>query len=196
MHQIYQYSLVLAMETTMDKTEASIHSTGTVYKLERKKFLLKLFQRAAIKLKHEGDPWKKYNLQDIPAERVIRHLYHPTSHTWSTDETIVKMEKEPFTHGAMRYCYRMKKRSSPPADATNHHFHKINWSYASNYVAKAYIVTNSNGTSNIDTSTIAKENVKNDIMLQYEAQYWAQKYNAQNPPKTIHFLRQDLWIGV
>lgn len=175
------------MEREIDHADTLIQSTG--YKLERKRYLLKLFQRAAIKLKNEGDPWKRYNIQDIPAERVIRHLYHPTSHTWSTDETIVKMEKEPFTHGAMRYCYRMKKRSSPPADATNHHFHKINWSYASNYVAKAYIITDSNGTSNIDTSTTAKQNVRNDIMLQYEAQYWAQKYNEQNPPKTIHFLR-------
>ena len=169
----------------MDHIDESIQES----KLERKKFLLALFRRAAIKLKNEGDPWKRYNLQNIPAERAIRHLYHPTSHTWSTDETIVKIEKDPFTHGAMRYCYRMKKRSSPPNDATNHHFHKINWSYASNYVAKAYIVNNSDGTSNIDTSDMAKQNVKNDIMLQYEAQYWAEKYNQQNPPKTIHFLR-------
>ena len=109
----------------MDHIDESIQES----KLERKKFLLALFRRAAIKLKNEGDPWKRYNLQNIPAERAIRHLYHPTSHTWSTDETIVKIEKDPFTHGAMRYCYRMKKRSSPPNDATNHHFLKFIWSY-------------------------------------------------------------------
>ena len=177
------------MEKFKDHTSNDETKQGTGSKQERKRYLLKLFQHAAIKLKNEGDPWKKYNLQDIPAERVIRHLYHPASNTWSTDETIVKMENQPFTHGAMRYCYRMKKRSSPPADATNNHYHKINWSYASNYVAKAYIVSNSDGVSGIDTSNTAKQNVKNDIMLQYEAQYWALKYNEQNPPKTIHFLR-------
>ena len=73
----------------MDHIDESIQES----KLERKKFLLALFRRAAIKLKNEGDPWKRYNLQNIPAERAIRHLYHPTSHTWSTDETIVKIEK-------------------------------------------------------------------------------------------------------
>ena len=39
------------------------------------------------------------------------HLYDPHTQTWSTDETIVKMEPTPFTHGAMRFCYRMKKRA-------------------------------------------------------------------------------------
>jgi elongation factor 2 kinase len=158
-------------------------------KQERKNYLLQLLQNAAAKLMEEGDPWKKYKIQDIPAERVVRHLYHPLTQTWSTDETIVKMEDTPFTHGAMRYCYRMKKRSTPPSDATNHHYHKMSWSYASNYVAKAYITANTDGVPMIDTSNDAKQNIKNDIVLQYEAQYWAEKYNQQNPPKTIHFLR-------
>lgn len=57
-------------------------------KLERKTFLSALFRRVAIKLKNEG-----CKISRIPAERAIRQLYHPTSHTWSTDETIVKIEK-------------------------------------------------------------------------------------------------------
>jgi elongation factor 2 kinase len=160
-----------------------------IKKQERKTYLLRLLQNAAVKLMDEGDQWKKCKIQDIPAERVVRHLYHPVSQSWSTDETIVKMEDKPFTHGAMRYCYRMKKRSTPPSDATNHHYHKMSWSYASNYVAKCYITTNADGVPIIDTSMEAKKNIQNDIILQYEAQYWAEKYNQQNPPKTIHFLR-------
>ena len=38
----------------------------------------------------------------------------------------------------MRFCYRMKKRAQPPQSASNHRFHKFGWSFALNYVAKAY----------------------------------------------------------
>ena len=55
------------------------------------------------------DVWSKYNIPAIPAERVIRHLYNPMTETWHTDETIVKMEAQTFTHGAMQHCYRLKK---------------------------------------------------------------------------------------
>jgi elongation factor 2 kinase len=106
---------------------------------------------------------------------------------WTQDETIVKIQREPFTHGAMRHCCRMKKRNPPPASATNHRFHKLGWSHASNYVAKAYM--NNTKANNIDTSPQAKDAVRNDIQLQYEAQHWANKFNATHPPTKIDFIR-------
>lgn len=139
---------------------------------------------AATKAVQEEDPWARYNLPAIPAERVIRHLYDPHTQTWSTDETIVKMETAPFTHGAMRFCYRMKKRAQPPRSASNHRFHKIGWNVASNYVAKAY-----QKDGKVDTSEDAKKAIQNDILLQYEAQHWAQKFNDSDPPSKISFLR-------
>jgi elongation factor 2 kinase len=163
-----------------DKSKSSL----TAYD-ERRHRIVHLMKRSASKLMEDIDPWKHHNIHLIPAERVIRHLYHPTTQNWATDETIVKMEPEPFTHGAMRYCYRMKKRSTPPIHSTNHNFHKMGWAYASNYVAKAYI--NKDGI--VDTSETAKQNICNDIVLQYEAQYWADQFNQRNPPKKIHFLR-------
>jgi elongation factor 2 kinase len=159
--------------------------TSNSWKDDRRHRLMQLIRDAAVQLLEDIDPWKQYNLHVVPAERVIRHLYHPATQSWTTDETIVKMEAHPFTHGAMRYCYRMKKRSTPPIHATNHHFHKIGWAYASNYVAKAYV--DKDGV--VDTSVTAKRNIQNDIVLQYEAQHWADQYNHQNPPKKIHFLR-------
>jgi elongation factor 2 kinase len=123
-------------------------------------------------------------MDKVPAERVIRHLYHPETGTWSVDHTIVKMEKEPFTHGAMRTCYRMKKRSPPPKSSSNHRFHSGGWVLASNYIAKAY-----HKNDEIDTSEEAKAAVRNDIILQYEASHWAQRFNEQNIPKQIVFIR-------
>ena len=142
-------------------------------------------KNAASKAIAEGDPWAKYEIEKVPAERVIRHMYQPETQTWKQDETIVKIQKEPFTHGAMRYCYRMKKRSPPPESASNHRFHDGGWTRASNYVAKAYLTPD----SEIDTSDQAKTNVKNDIILQYEASHWSSRFNEQGPPKKIIFIR-------
>lgn len=139
---------------------------------------------AAAKAVAEGDPWAKHHMEKIPAERVIRHLYQPETKTWIEEQTIVKMEREPFTHGAMRFCYRMKKRATPPQSSTNHRFHNYGWNQASNYVAKAYHVD-----GEIDTSSEAKEAVRNDISLQYEAAHWAEKFNESSPPKSIVFIR-------
>jgi elongation factor 2 kinase len=160
---------------------SSADDNGTKNKLGR------LLRLAAAREVAKGDPWAKYHLEKIPAERVVRHLYDPETQTWREDETIVKMEQEPFAHGAMRHCYRMKKRAPPPKsfDATsNHSWHDIDWAKAPNYVAKAYQID-----GKIDTSEEAKNNVKNDICLQYEASHWAEKFNKRAPPKKIVFLK-------
>lgn len=147
---------------------------------------------AAAKAVKEGDPWAKHHMERIPAERVIRHLYQPETKTWLQEETIVKMEQEAFTHGAMRFCYRLKKRATPPQTATNHHFHsKLGWNHAAcNYIAKAYHHQVNGGDHKIDTSEGAKDAVRNDIALQYEASHWAERFNNEgHPPKSIIFIR-------
>lgn len=98
----------------------------------------------------------------------------------------VKMEKEPFTHGAMRHCFRMKKLATPPESSRYHRFYKYGWSRASNYVAKAYV---DEASGKVDTSDSAREAVKNDIKLQYESMRWANVFNEKNPPKQIIFIR-------
>lgn len=152
-----------------------------------KKKLGRILRLAAAREVAKGDPWAKHHLETIPAERVVRHLFDPATQTWFEDETIVKMEKEAFAHGAMRFCYRMKKRAPPPKkfDATSSHsWHDIDWGKAPNYVAKSYRVD-----GKIDTSEEAKNNVKNDIMLQYEASHWGRAFNERSPPKRIIFLK-------
>mmetsp|Transcript_17800 Transcript_17800/g.20547 ORF Transcript_17800/g.20547 Transcript_17800/m.20547 type:complete len:764 (-) Transcript_17800:425-2716(-) len=152
---------------------------------EPKKKLRRLLKKAALKAVAEGDPWAKHEIEKVPAEKVIRHMYQPETETWKHDETIVKIQKDPFTHGAMRFCYRMKKRSPPPESASNHRFHDGGWTQASNYVAKAYLSSD----EEVDTSDQAKTNVKNDIILQYEASHWSNRFNEQSPPKKIIFIR-------
>jgi elongation factor 2 kinase len=142
-------------------------------------------KEAAAKAVAQGDPWTKHHIERIAAERVIRHIYEPETKTWRQEETIVKMEKDPFAHGAMRHCYRMKKRNPPPQSSSNHRFHNYHWNHpATNYVAKAYHVD-----GEIDTSEAAKEAVRNDIALQYEAAHWAKRFNEHKPPKSVVFIR-------
>ena len=94
---------------------------------ERKQRIVSLLHEAAAKACAQDDPWGKYQLENCKAERIKRHLYDPISQQWYTDETIVKMESKPFTNGAMRHCYRLKKRAQPPQSATNHRFHRTGW---------------------------------------------------------------------
>ena len=144
-------------EISTEKNQQSVQNDSS-----RKQHILSLLREAAAKACAEGDPWAKHKLEDCIAERIERHLYDPVTEQWYTDETIVKMEPEPFTHGAMRFCYRLKKRAQPPSSATNHRFHRTGWKNASNYVAKAY-----HKDGEIDCSEEAKDAVKKDIILQY-----------------------------
>ena len=62
----------------------------------------------AVKLvKDRGDPWQRFNLGKIKSEKGRRHRYNPVSQKWVVDECVLKLDKEPFAHGAMRECYRM-----------------------------------------------------------------------------------------
>ena len=97
---------------------------------------------------------------------------------------MVKIEKEPFTHGAKRFCFRSRKLAAPPKDSSNRCFHSYGWSRASDYVAKSCTKD-----GKIDTSKEAKEAVRNDNILQYETNHWAKKFNAAHPPRKIVFSR-------
>ncbi|KAL7518103.1 hypothetical protein ACHAWX_002962 [Stephanocyclus meneghinianus] len=154
-------------------------------KFEVRKSLREKIRRAAARAISEGDPWKQYDIQSIPAERVVRHCYNPTTRQFVKDETIVKVEKKPFTHGAMRHCYRMKKMATPPQSASNHRFHSYGWSRALNYVAKCYL--DDDGMPG--TSREGSDAVLTDIILQYEAAHWSNEFNKSDPPRKIDFIR-------
>ena len=55
------------------------------------------------------DPRENFHIEKIPAERVRRHRYLPENGTWICDESIVKIQSDPFDEGAMRKVFRMKK---------------------------------------------------------------------------------------
>jgi elongation factor 2 kinase len=158
-------------------TTALSYDRETVQKSLREKI-----RRAAATAIQIEDVWSKHNIQLIPAERVVRHIYNPETRQFQKHETIVKIEKEPFTHGAMRHCFRLKKMATPPQSASNHRFHSYGWSRALNYVAKCYL--NEEG----EPDPNERDAVLTDIILQYEAAHWAEKFNV-NAPKKIDFIR-------
>ena len=65
------------------------------------------WKKALIMLINRGDPWEKFNLQDLPVENAIRHRYNALTKTWKKEDVVIKMERQPFGQGAMRECFRM-----------------------------------------------------------------------------------------
>jgi len=63
--------------------------------------------RALKKISKMADPWERFHIDDLPVEKCIRHRYNALKKRWVQDEVQVRMEKQPFNHGAMRSCFRL-----------------------------------------------------------------------------------------
>jgi hypothetical protein len=62
---------------------------------------------AASKIKLIKDPWSDFNINNYPAEKVVRHRYNPIKKQWHKDECLVRIETKQFAKGAMRACFRL-----------------------------------------------------------------------------------------
>ncbi|KAL3876114.1 hypothetical protein ACJMK2_033992 [Sinanodonta woodiana] len=125
--------------------------------------------KALKKAKNMDDPWEKFRIDDLETETCFRHRYSALKKSWITDEVKVKIERKPFTRGAMRQCYRLKKLSN---------FSGVeNWKHAHNYVAKSYI-------ENVDRDVYFQ-----DVRLQMDAKLWGEEYNRHNPPKKVDIFQ-------
>ena len=54
----------------------------------------KTWKVAALKTRALPDPWAGFQLEVIPEERAIRHMYDPRTGRWRQDEVVVKMQSE------------------------------------------------------------------------------------------------------
>lgn len=130
------------------------------------------WKNAVMKARTLGDPWEKFHLDTYKTEKAKRHRYNAMRQNWVVDEVVVKMENEPFNHGAMRECFRMKKLSN---------FSKDDWMRAHNYVAKRYM----------DEDT-HRETYFDDVRLQMDAKLWGEEYNRHNPPKKVDIFQMAI----
>eukprot|EP00731_Ephydatia_muelleri_P029286 Em0020g930a len=129
----------------------------------------KTWKVAALKTRALPDPWAGFQLDAIPEERAIRHMYDPRTGRWRQDEVVVKMQSERFAHGAMRECFRMKKLSK----FSQH----PDWHNASNYVAKCYM------------KPVERRVYFEDVKLQMDSKLWGELYNNCDPPKKVDFFQ-------
>ncbi|XP_076326442.1 eukaryotic elongation factor 2 kinase-like isoform X2 [Tachypleus tridentatus] len=123
---------------------------------------------AVQKALYMEDPWKEFHLEELEVETAVRYRYNALCKKWVVDKVIIKMAKEPFNHGAMRSCYRVKKPSHVSPD---------NWAHASNYVAKRYM-------EDVDQKIYFE-----DVKLQMDAKLWSEEYNRHNPPKKVDIFQ-------
>lgn len=126
------------------------------------------WMRALRKAKKAEDPWAEFHIDEYETEVCIRHRYNALKKVWIRDNVLVKMEPKPFTRGAMRQCYRLKKLST---------FHTEDWKHSQNYVAKGYL-------ENVDRSVYFE-----DVRLQMDAKLWGEEYNRHNPPKKVDIFQ-------
>ncbi|XP_046400043.1 eukaryotic elongation factor 2 kinase-like [Ischnura elegans] len=131
---------------------------------------LMAWKHAIMKARSMGDPWEKFHLDEYPTEKARRYRYSALRRRWITDDVVVKMEYQPFSHGAMRECYRLKKLSNFTRSS--------DWKGdANNYVAKCYM-------ENVDRSVYFQ-----DVQLQMDAKLWGEEYNRHNPPKKVDIFQ-------
>lgn len=131
------------------------------------------WRRAVRQIRTLTDPWAKFSLETLPTERATRHRYNALKRRWVVDEVLVKMEKEPFNHGAMRACYRLKKMSS-------RHYSNDWKQQAHNYVAKSYM------------ENVSRDVYFEDVRLQMDAKLWGEEFNRHNPPKKVDVLQMSI----
>lgn len=130
------------------------------------------WRNAILKARNLGDPWKKFHLDTYKTEKAKRHRFNALRQRWVVDDVVIKMEDRPFSNGAMRECFRVKKLSN---------FHKDDWVRAHNYVAKKYM----------DEDT-PRETYFDDVRLQMDAKSWGEEYNRHNPPKKVDIIQMGV----
>lgn len=127
------------------------------------------WQQAILKARTLSDPWGQFHLDKYQPETAVRYRYNTFTKEWLTDDVVVKMEPQPFSHGAMRECFRLKKLSN--------FSHSHNWKTASNYVAKRYM-------EDVDRQVYLE-----DVRLQMDAKLWGEEFNRHNPPKKVDIMQ-------
>ncbi|XP_059487389.1 eukaryotic elongation factor 2 kinase-like [Neocloeon triangulifer] len=134
---------------------------------------VRTWRRAIMKARCKGDPWEKFHLDEYPTEKARRYRYNALRKTWVIDDCLVKMELEPFNHGAMRECFRMKKLSN---------FTQCDdWKKDSNnYVAKRYM------------DEVERDVYFTDVQLQMDAKLWGEEFNRHNPPKKVDIFQMAI----
>lgn len=140
--------------------------------INRSTFVRMQWKEAARKVLHLEDPWEEFHLEKLQTEVVRRYRFSALRQDWITDDILVKIAKEPFSHGAMRSCYRLKKHSS--------FAHTHNWKTACNYVAKKYM------------EEVDREVYFEDVKLQMDAKLWGEEYNRHNPPKKVDIFQMSV----
>ena len=132
-------------------------------------------------------PWDKLGSEachaDVKERRAKRSRFTKGEDGWAWvhDEVTVRIDlSEPFAKGAMRECFRMKKRSTHlSADDIEQGVEASLWMHQHMYVAKRYMDLPAERTRQVLLA---------DVKMQMYSKQFARKYNGLSPPKFVDFL--------
>jgi len=122
------------------------------------------WRNAAKKCLGLPDPWKGFGLKHMPLERAQQSRWDPHTRSWRPFELLVRMEKQHFTRGAMRLCYRLQTQPN-----------------GINMVAKRY-----------EKEAESASALEADVVMQRRAKDYASRFNACSPPKKIDVLEASM----
>ena len=114
------------------------------------------------------DPWRDESGLKGPTALGLRRRFDAASQAWASEPVLVRLEREPFAHGAMRQCHRLKVLQSAS---------RLFAGAGTNFVAKAYC-------GEPDSAILLEA----DVRMQAVAKSYAAQFNAMGVPKPVDFV--------
>lgn len=136
------------------------------------------------------DPWSGLPVHDCPEMPAVRKFLATADYEadvlggqepiWTSEDTSVKMEIEPFAEGAMRHCFRCLLQL-PSGE----------WR---RMVAKQYKQAGGTDGEDDDIAQSSAARLEEDVRMQTGAKEWAHRYNERSPrgAKRVDFLQSFL----
>eukprot|EP01119_Soliformovum_irregulare_P016127 TRINITY_DN4632_c0_g1_i3.p1 TRINITY_DN4632_c0_g1~~TRINITY_DN4632_c0_g1_i3.p1 ORF type:complete len:828 (-),score=308.02 TRINITY_DN4632_c0_g1_i3:200-2683(-) len=171
------------MQKRIDELEAEHRTTPRTVRKEKSGFFKELMVEAPGTLERQNsiassitefvknsEQFDEDLLKEPGTEKARLWEYHSDSRKWddgkwSNSPIVIQMEKRPFAEGNLRTAYMVKRMDMPNLK----------------FVAKM-----SKKTSH------RREIYENDVEMQIFCKQWAEKFNAENPPKKVSYA--DAWL--
>eukprot|EP00999_Lentomonas_sp_LEN2_P002644 NODE_520_length_1402_cov_68.511373_g403_i1.p1 GENE.NODE_520_length_1402_cov_68.511373_g403_i1~~NODE_520_length_1402_cov_68.511373_g403_i1.p1 ORF type:complete len:379 (-),score=64.58 NODE_520_length_1402_cov_68.511373_g403_i1:170-1306(-) len=108
-------------------------------------------------------PPNAHTIQFHPPEPAIKQTYDANTRKWNEEQIMVQLATEPFAEGTLRFIYHLKDLSRPDSDM-----------YCCAKVSK--------------DANEPRNTYYLDVQMQCTAKRFADKFNAEKPPKSIDFV--------
>eukprot|EP01083_Nonionella_stella_P228377 809405_1 len=193
LEQLYNLQMIDTIEYKKRKQQLIDNMTGTKVNIEteikRSQLIDECKNPPQKRVLGETEIIKKnVNFNKVQTERTIRHSCHivminerETKEEWTQDMRVVKIAKNPFNNGTLRYVYYMQD------------INDINPTINVELVNGLPIKNTATHVAKISIDPMEEfETYFHDVAMQKHAQRFADEFNKNEVPKKVGFL--DCWV--